>query len=115
TGLVLAPNATEEQYQMMKGVLLGVAHEAMGVAETIRKNDAAAEQHFRKATEVNQANPDALTWLRLALALDRQKKYAEGLKAASRAVEIAQAQGGGQVHEMAKQEQARLTQLIGTK
>jgi tetratricopeptide (TPR) repeat protein len=115
TGLALAPSATEEQVQMMKSVLLGVAHEALGVAETVRKNDAAAEQHFRKATEINQARPDPLTWLRLALTLDRQKKYPEALQAANRAVEIAQAQGGGQVHEMAKQEQARLTQLTGTK
>ncbi len=114
TGLVLAQNATEEQVQMMKSILMGVAHEALGVAESVRKNDAAAEQHFRKATEVNQARPDPLTWLRLALALDHQKKYAEALQVASRAVEISQTQGG-QVHEMAKQEQARLTQLAGTK
>lgn len=110
--LATAPGITDEQAQGIKPILIAMAHSAMGMAEDLRKNPAAAEKHYRTAVEANPAQPDAFTFLRLALALDAQKKYAEALPAANRAVELS-ATAGGPVADWAKAEQNRLTRLTG--
>lgn len=110
--LATAPGITDEQAQGIKPVLISMAHSAMGMAEDVRKNPAAAEKHYRTAVDANPAQPDAFTLLRLALALDAQKKYAEALPVANRAVELS-ATAGGPIADMAKTEQNRLTRLTG--
>lgn len=109
-----APGITDQQAQGVKPVLSSFAHASMGMVEMVRKNPAAAEKHYRVAVELNTARPDPVTLLRLALALDQQKKYADALPFANRAVELS-ATTGGMVAEQAKQEQARLSQLTGQK
>jgi len=84
------------------------------MVEMVRRNPAEAEKHYRLAVELNTARPDPVTLLRLALALDQQKKYAEALPFVNRAVELS-APTGGVVAEQAKQEQDRLNQLTGQK
>lgn len=110
--LATAPGITDEQAQGVKPFLSSFAHAAMGMVEMTRKNAAEAEKHYRTSVELNTVRPDAITWLRLALALDAEKKYAEALTAANRAVELS-ATTGGLVADLAKQEQARLTKLTG--
>jgi len=112
TWLATAPGITDEQAQGIKPVLIAMAHSAMGMVEDLRKNPAAAEKHYRTAVEANPAQPDAFTVLRLALALDAQKKYAEALTVANRAVELS-ATAGGPVADWSKAEQNRLTRLTG--
>jgi tetratricopeptide (TPR) repeat protein len=88
-----------------------MAYVAIGAMELNRKNDVGAEQALRKAIELNQIQPDAVTFLRLALSLDHQKKYNDALVAATRAVELAGNEPA--VREKAIQEQNRLKQLTG--
>ncbi|MCI0353184.1 MAG: hypothetical protein L0Z53_27515 [Acidobacteriales bacterium] len=89
-----------------------MAYVALGAMELNQKNDVAAEQALRKAIELNTIQPDAVTFLRLALALDRQKKYNDALIAANRAVDLSGNEPA--VREKAIQEQNRLKQLTGT-
>ncbi len=110
--LATAPGITDQQAQGVKPVLSSFAHASMGMVELIRKNPAEAEKHYRMAVELNTARPDPVTLLRLALALDEQKKYADALPFANRAVELS-ATTGGMVAEQAKQEQDRLNHLTG--
>ena len=114
TGLVLRADVTDEQWKSAKAILSSTAQSAMGMVELKRKNPAEAEKHYRVAVALNAAQPDAVIFLRLALALDQQKKYAEALVAANRAVELSAATGGT-VADMAKQEQSRLNALTGQK
>lgn len=112
--LATAPGITDEQAAGVKPLLVSVAHAILGMVELTRKNPAAAEKQYRTSLEANPARPDAVTLLRLALALDQQKKYAEALPFANRAVELS-ATTGGVVADMAKQEQNRLNLLTGQK
>jgi len=114
TGLVVRADVTDEQLKSAKTLLSSMAHAAMGMVAMKRKDLAGAEKHFRTAVELNTAQPDAVVWLRLALALDEQKKYAEALTAANRAVELSAATGGA-IANSAKQEQSRLYTLTGQK
>ena len=114
TGLVLRADVTEEQWRSAKSILSSMAQSAMGMVELKRKNPAEAEKRYRAAVELNAAQPDAVIFLRLALALDQQSKYAEALTAANRAVELS-APTGGRVSDWAKQEQSRLSALTGQK
>jgi len=114
TGLVLRADVTDEQWKSAKAILSSMAQSAMGMVELKRKNPAEAEKHYRVAVALNAAQPDAVIFLRLALALDQQKKYAEALPAANRAVELTAATGGA-IANSAKQEQSRLYTLTGQK
>jgi tetratricopeptide (TPR) repeat protein len=114
TGLVLRADVSDEQWKSAKATLSSMAQSAMGMVELKRKNPAEAEKHYRVAVALNAAQPDAVIFLRLALALDQQKKYAEALVAANRAVELSAATGGT-VADMARQEQSRLYTLTGQK
>jgi tetratricopeptide (TPR) repeat protein len=105
----LPANATPEQVQGFKNTVTYMAWAALGQAELVKKNDASAEQDFRKALEPPQGQTDALTWLRLSLALDHQNKYADALKAADKAVELSG--NNAAVGNLAKIEQSRLRQL----
>jgi hypothetical protein len=102
------PQLTPQQLDAVKSM----AYVALGAMELNQKNAAGAEQALRKAIELNQIQPDAVTFLRLALALDHQKKYNDALVAANRAVELAGNEPA--VREKAVQEQNRLKQLTGS-
>jgi tetratricopeptide (TPR) repeat protein len=101
------PQLNPQQLDAVKSM----AYVAIGAMELNQKNDAGAEQALRKAIDLNQIQPDAVTFLRLALALDHQKKYNDALVAANRAVDLAGNEPA--VREKAMQEQTRLKQLTG--
>ena len=92
--LATAPGITDAQAQGVKPLLVSSAHAIMGMVELTRKNPAGAEKHYRISLDANPANPDPVTLLRLALALDQQTKYAEALTFANRAVELSAPAGG---------------------
>jgi len=106
---MLSPNTTPEQVQQFKDQVSGMAYTALGTAELMRKNDAAAEQDLRKASETSVGKGDAIVWYRLALALDHQNKYPDANAAITTAVALAPA--NSTVANMAKNEQTRLRQL----
>jgi tetratricopeptide (TPR) repeat protein len=107
--LKLPPSATPQQVQAFKDQVTFMAYAGLGQIELIRKNDAAAEGYLRKALAVQQGSTDALTWLRLSLALDHQNKYADALNAANKAVD--NSGNNAAVGNLAKVEQSRLRQL----
>jgi len=106
---MLAPNATPEQVQQFKDQVSSMAYTSLGTAELMRKNDAAAEQDLRKASQTSVGKGDAIVWYRLALALDHQNRYPDANAAITTAVALAPA--NSTVANMAKNEQSRLKQL----
>lgn len=111
TGFMVPANITPEQYDSAKDALLSMAHSALGMVEMTQKNDAAAEQHFKEAIQLSAGQPDPLSYMRLALAQDHQKKYAEALTSARTAVQNAPA--GSPLQGLAQQEVDRLLKLPG--
>lgn len=100
---------TADQLNTIKAL----AYAAQGTVALISKDDKAAEDSLQRSTQLNSLNPEPSVWLRLAIARDHQKKYADALIAANRAVELAGSEPD--VLKLAKQEQTRLKQLADTK
>jgi hypothetical protein len=90
-----------------------MAYAAQGTVALISKDDPAAEDSLLRATQLNTLSPEASVWLRLAIARDHQKKYADALLAANRAVDLSGSEPD--VLKLAKQEQTRLKQLADGK
>ena len=111
TGFMVPANITPEQYEGAKHVLLSMAHSALGMVELSQKNDAAAEQHFKETIQLSSGQTDPLIYMRLALAQDHQKKYAEALTSARTAVQNAPA--NSPLQGLAQQEVDRLVKLTG--
>ncbi len=111
TGLTAGANLPPEQIQKIKNTLRSMAYEAMGIVNLNRKDYPAAEENLRKAADANQDQPGSYILYRLSLTLDYQKKYEEALKAVNRCLEVAAADDP--VVPLAKQEQSRLTKLVG--
>jgi tetratricopeptide (TPR) repeat protein len=111
TGFMVPANITPEQYESAKHVLLSMAHSSLGMVALSEKNDAAAEQHFKETIQLNGSQTDPLIYMRLALAQDHQKKYAEALTSARTAVQNAPA--NSPLQGLAQQEVDRLVKLTG--
>ena len=109
------PNAPPDRVAAAKKMVVSMAYSALGSAESAKENHAGAEKLYKQSIEAGEANPDPLTYLRLAITLDKEQKYAEGLAVANRALEIATAQQTGpQVIAMARQQRDRLAKLAGS-
>jgi tetratricopeptide (TPR) repeat protein len=104
-------NLPPDRVQAAKNTVISMAYAALGTAAIATENYAVAEQNLRKSVDVPGIEPDALTWLRLCIALDHQKKYAEALQAANKTAQIATQEP---LLSMAKQEQSRLAKLAGS-
>ena len=84
-----APAGTQpERLEAYKKYLRSTALAIVGTIQYKRAQYADAEGTLRKAIEADSANPDAVVVLRLALALDQQKKYQDALQQANRAVDL---------------------------
>ncbi|HXZ28474.1 MAG TPA: hypothetical protein VEG08_10795 [Terriglobales bacterium] len=112
TGLGAPATWSKEQVESARNLVLSMAHAALGFIELRRNNDAVAEQELRLAVQLNQSQPYAPTWYRLALALDHQHKFAEALQAVNHAIPLFAADDP--MLELAKREQDRLNKLTGT-
>src|SRR5262249_22976871 len=82
-----------------------------GTLDFNKSDYASAESNFRKSIDALPQQPDAVTVLRLALALDHQGKYPEALKYANQAVQMTQENTNAGT--AARHEQDRLTKLTG--
>lgn len=112
TGLIaIAGNIPPERMQQLKNGLRSMAYNVVGFVHLKKKDYPVAEENFRKAADADPAQPDPYVFYRLSLALDYQKKYAEALKAVNRCLELAVADHP--LAPLAKQEQSRLTKLVG--
>jgi tetratricopeptide (TPR) repeat protein len=107
--LVLPPNTPLDKVQGAKNTLISMAYAAIGTTNIIQEDYAAAEQNLQKSVDLPGIEPDPLSWLRLSIALDHQKKYPEALRATNKTIDISAQQPV--VQNLAKQERERLLKL----
>lgn len=88
TDLAVPAGTAPERVDAYKKYLRSTALAIIGTIQYKREQFADAETNFRKSIDADSANPDAVIVLRLALALDQQKKYPEALEQAKRAVDL---------------------------
>jgi tetratricopeptide (TPR) repeat protein len=112
TGMAIPPNTPPEKVQAAKNSILTMAYETEGTVAMTKKDFPAAEAAFQKGLNVDKAQPDGVLYLRLAIALDNEKKYPEALQATENAIKYNQA--GSEAMNLANQEKARLQKLVGT-
>jgi tetratricopeptide (TPR) repeat protein len=112
TGMAIPPNTPAEKVQAAKNSITQMAYETEGTVAMLKKDYPAAEAAFRKGLDVNKAEPDGVLYLRLAIALDNQKKYPEAMEATEMAIKYNQA--GSEAQNLATQEKARLQKLTGS-
>jgi tetratricopeptide (TPR) repeat protein len=106
TNLAVPTGTPAERVEVYKKSLRSTAFAIIGTVQYKLEQYADAEGNLRKAIDADAANPDPVVVLRLALALDQQKKYADALQQASRAVDLTQ--DGTDVGKMARNERDRL-------
>jgi tetratricopeptide (TPR) repeat protein len=111
TDMVVPANAPPDRIQAYKNSMRAMAYDAIGTVAMVKKDYPTAETNLRKATELN-AQPDPVTWLRLSVALDQQKKYPQALDAANKAVQYSA--DAPQANNLAKMERDRLQKLVST-
>jgi tetratricopeptide (TPR) repeat protein len=111
TDVAIPANAAPGQVEAYKGLLRSSAYSVLGTIEYSQEKYADAEGYFRKSIDAYPAQPDPVVVLRLALALDKQARYADALKEANRAVELTQE--GTAAGTTARHERDRLVQLTG--
>lgn len=109
TDLVVPATATPEQLESNRRMVRSTAYSALGNAQLTKKDYAEAEKNFKLAIDAVPDSPDAITTLRYAISLDHQKKYAQALPAAQRALQLCPA--GSPQATMAQQERDRLVKL----
>jgi tetratricopeptide (TPR) repeat protein len=111
TDLLVPANAPADRVEAFKKSLRAMAYDALGTVAMLKKDDPTAETNFRKSAELSP-QPDAVTWLRLSIALDHQGKYAQALEAANKAVQYSA--DSPQANSLAKQERDRLQKLMSS-
>lgn len=112
TDLAVPAGTPADRLDQYKKYLRGTALLIIGTIQYKRGQFADAETNLRKAVETDPSNPDAVVILRLALALDQEKKYPEALQQANRAVELTKEDT--EVGKMARNERDRLLVQTGT-
>ncbi len=103
----MIPAANVEPY---KHLVTSMGYGALGTIEFNKENYPAAEQHLRKSVEFNDIAQDPVSWVQLAVALDKQNKYADALTVAEKCVTLPVQ---GTAVDLCKQEAARLRKLTG--
>lgn len=112
TDLEIPPNLPPDKISTIKNGMKSWAYAVVGTIELEKNDYAAASSDLAKSNELNPLAPDPVTFLRLAVALDKQNKYPEALAAANRAVELAPE--GTPAGNLARQERDRLQKLTGS-
>jgi len=109
--LMFSANAPPDKVQAAKDWLRATAYAILGNIAMVKKDYPGAEQNLKKAIDMGKSQPDPVNYLRLAVALDNQSKYAEALATADQAVSMTQE--NTTVGQLSRQEQSRLKQLAG--
>ena len=111
TDISVPTGTPQEKMDAYKAGLRSGAYSTMGAIEFGKGNFAAAQTNFQKAIDAFPSQPYPADVLRLAIALDKQQKYAEALKVALRAVELSPE--NTPIGTSARHERDRLQQLTG--
>lgn len=107
TDIMLPANMAADQVTAVKNQMKGMAYSALGTADIAKKDYASAERDLKQAAQMYAGDP--LVWLRLAYALDQQKKYSEAVTPANNCIQYAADQP--QVQNLCKSERDRLVKL----
>ena len=110
TGLLLPANPDPEKVAAAKRTILTNSYTALGVVDMNRNDYAAAATSFQKAIDESKDTPEAVLYLRLSVAQDRQKEYQQALASANKAVQYAKP--GTPAETLAKQQQDRMQKLL---
>ena len=111
TDLAVPAGTSPDRVDAYKKYLRSTALAIIGTIYYKQEHFPEAETNLRDAMEIDAANPDPVVVLRLALALDQQKKYPDALEQANRAVELTQE--GTDLGRMARNERDRLVVQAG--
>ena len=111
TDLAVPAGTSPDRVDAYKKYLRSTALAIIGTIYYKQEHFAEAEAKLRDATQADAANPDPVIVLRLALALDQQKKYPDALEQANRAVELTQEDSD--LGRMARNERDRLVLQAG--
>lgn len=111
TSVVSSPGAPPEQLAGYKNTLRSMAHSALAITALKTGDNAGAEQEFKLAADLSQAQPDPFVWYHLALAQDRQDKYSEALVSVRQALRYTGS--NPELGKLADGELKRLLQLTG--
>jgi tetratricopeptide (TPR) repeat protein len=110
TDLTIPAGTTPDRVEAYKKYLRSVALAIIGAIQYKQQQYPEAEVTLRNAIAADPADPDGVVILRLALTLDEQKKYADALEQANRAVGLTQEDS--EAGKLARNEQQRLSALI---
>lgn len=111
TDLVVPAGTSPDRVDAYKKYLRSTALAIVGTIYYKQEHYPDAEAKLRDAVEADAANPDPVVVLRLALALDQQKKYTDALQQANRAVELTRE--SSDLGRMARNERDRLLLQTG--
>jgi tetratricopeptide (TPR) repeat protein len=111
TDVQVPAGTPQEKIDAYKSLLRSNAYSILGTIEFKKENYPKAQEDLQKSIDAFPSQPDPVVVLRLALALDKQGKYPEALKAANRAVELTQE--NTVIGTPARRERDRLQQLTG--
>jgi tetratricopeptide (TPR) repeat protein len=111
TDLAVPAGTSPDRVDAYKKYLRSTALAIIGTIYYKQEHYPEAEAKLRNAMETDAANPDPVIVLRLALALDQQKKYPDALEQANRAVELTEE--GTDLGRMARNERDRLVVQAG--
>jgi tetratricopeptide (TPR) repeat protein len=106
TDLAVPSGTSAERVEAYKKYLRSTALAIIGTIYYKQENYAEAEAQLRNAVTADAAHPDAAVVLRLALALDQQKKFGDALQQANQAVVLTKE--GTEIGTMARNERDRL-------
>jgi tetratricopeptide (TPR) repeat protein len=98
-----------DKVDMYRNLVRSNAYSIMGTLEFNKNNFPAAESAFRKSIDALPQQPDPITVLRLAIALDKQDKYADAMTYANQAVQLTPENSNAGT--LARRERDRLAQL----
>ena len=109
---VQVPTGTpQDKIDAYKSLLRSNAYSILGTIAFKKEDFANAQENLQKSIDAFPSSPDPVVVLRLALTLDKQNKYPEALKVATRAVELTQ--DNTAIGTPARRERDRLQQLTG--
>jgi len=110
TDLIVPVGTPADREEAYKKYLRSSSLAIIGTIQYKREHYSDAETTLRGALAADPANPDGVVLLRLALALDQQKKYEDALQQANHAMELTKEDT--EVGRLARTERDRLTAVI---
>lgn len=111
TDISVPAGTPQDKIDAYKSGLRSQSYSILGAIDYKKEDYVTAQADLQKAIDAYPSDPQAVDVLRLALALDKQQKYPEALKMASRAVDMTQ--DNTPIGTPARRERERLQQLTG--